>query len=143
MYDQLAKMVQISTHALREEGDVMGLAQSSVRRIFLPTPSARRATTATRRKLTRTANFYPRPPRGGRQTPWYNIITRTEFLPTPSARRATYDTLSGAIHEGVFLPTPSARRATWGNGFGGGVNGVKFLPTPSARRATIPARDFG
>ena len=79
----------ISIHALREEGDLWytwGANQSS---IFLSTPSARRATAATltlrarvaflstpsARRATqkpgkarpRLANFYPRPPRGGRR----------------------------------------------------------------------------
>ena len=34
----------ISTHALREEGDQPGSLLCTINRIFLPTPSARRAT---------------------------------------------------------------------------------------------------
>ena len=34
-------------------------------------------------------NFYPRPPRGGRQKAWYIPRAPTLFLSTPSARRAT------------------------------------------------------
>ena len=58
--------VQISIHALREEGD-------------LPTdtvPSALK-------------NFYPRPPRGGRPSYIYLLGLFSQFLSTPSARRAT------------------------------------------------------
>ena len=40
----------------------------SPERIFLSTPSARRATSATGFTLPPSINFYPRPPRGGRQT---------------------------------------------------------------------------
>ena len=35
-------------------------------------------------------NFYPRPPRGGRQYSRFVEMHLYEFLPTPSARRATY-----------------------------------------------------
>ena len=37
---------EISTHALREEGDVTGIAVTGYLDGFLPTPSARRATVA-------------------------------------------------------------------------------------------------
>ena len=82
----------ISTHALREEGDLLPPPSGSLCRQFLPTPSARRATS----------------PGSKRARPH-------KFLPTPSARRAT------AIGTGLvllyqFLPTPSARRATGGPG---------------------------
>ena len=58
--------VLISTHALREEGDSQSKARRLFFSIFLPTPSARRATL-------------------NRNYAAYTI----EFLPTPSARRAT------------------------------------------------------
>ena len=79
----------ISTHALREEGDVYNShpwsfwvyfyprpprggrhLQSAFMRCtsgFLPTPSARRATDWRRLFLLLNFDFYPRPPRGGRQ----------------------------------------------------------------------------
>ena len=78
----------ISIHALREEGDSPTLPRRIVGRIFLSTPSARRATSSARRNASRSRisihalreegdvlsalspqplyNFYPRPPRGGR-----------------------------------------------------------------------------
>ncbi len=57
---------EISTHALREEGDDSIHCVFILRCRFLPTPSARRATF------------------------WFRINPTTkEFLPTPSARRAT------------------------------------------------------
>ena len=63
-----AELVQlISTHALREEGDAAALLTSGPDREFLPTPSARRATV-------HCYAFESRP---------------KQFLPTPSARRAT------------------------------------------------------
>ena len=79
----------ISIHALREEGDFRSshappawetfLSTPSARRatstpgtdsaasIFLSTPSARRATRMARASTSLPRNFYPRPPRGGRQ----------------------------------------------------------------------------
>ena len=57
----------ISTHALREEGDT--LQSKSTERLF---------------------DFYPRPPRGGRRAQHGRLSTRRRtFLSTPSARRAT------------------------------------------------------
>ena len=88
--------VIISTHALREEGDLDKHHLSGAQPRFLPTPSARRATA-----LTSLVNSPAR------------------FLPTPSARRATsidHDILKAKLR---FLPTPSARRATSGRSLRG------------------------
>ena len=102
----------ISIHALREEGDSSSVTGAGV-----------------------WADFYPRPPRGGRLSrsiPDYPVM---RFLSTPSARRATgrqvdhlhrsrisihalreegdcLTSLKGT-HESKFLSTPSARRATY------------------------------
>ena len=147
-------------------------------RLFLSTPSARRATAeprgVPRRKgisihalreegdelrhsaQARHPNFYPRPPRGGRQSTFHASIILllisihalreegdavalkavadgNKFLSTPSARRAT-KIRAWKAGDDEFLSTPSARRATteeeMNEIFGG------FLSTPSARRAT-------
>ena len=81
----------ISIHALREEGDLGLRYEGDKAKVFLSTPSARRATHQTGRPATRPGqflstpsarratpsgrpvvyslcNFYPRPPRGGRPT---------------------------------------------------------------------------
>ena len=150
------RALQISIHALREEGD-------------------RGSHCAVRPR----SYFYPRPPRGGRQPMVRSLPYISTFLSTPSARRATLgryvcmDKFSISIHalreEGDrfrnaerwaargFLSTPSARRATLfafrvlyllfisihalreeGDPTQRieyiGLN--KFLSTPSARRAT-------
>ena len=57
----------ISIHALREEGDTAAITTADSSATFLSTPSARRATYTSRRHKQHRANFYPRPPRGGRQ----------------------------------------------------------------------------
>ncbi len=58
---------RISIHALREEGDDHASGAVDLARLFLSTPSARRATWGARREV------------------WRQYI----FLSTPSARRAT------------------------------------------------------
>ena len=129
----VSRVMIISIHALREEGDVPPRASFSSN-----------------------FYFYPRPPRGGRHEDWEDYGVIKEFLSTPSARRATVvrDRLRPvfriSIHalreEGDFSPscpvnfisrflsTPSARRATCGHLQSDLPAG--FLSTPSARRAT-------
>ena len=161
----------ISIHALREEGDLSPCAALLLRLEFLSTPSARRATfvpsrllwehfeflsTPSARRATGFGaqtpsggyDFYPRPPRGGRQDSETNGFRIIKFLSTPSARRATtrpprprrWHSIS--IHalreEGdpdaprltemrkLFLSTPSARRATHPPVGGGDVEGISI-----------------
>ena len=147
--------MDISIHALREEGDNNERHFNQIPQIFLSTPSARRATAqpdatdcqsnisihALREegdprsimRLQVRYNFYPRPPRGGRLAFAIPMSTPAIFLSTPSARRATlYNSDRPECH--VFLSTPSARRATRPTPH----RRIKqiFLSTPSARRAT-------
>ena len=80
---------EISIHALREEGDNRNYVAPRLTELFLSTPSARRATGSRPPAAPPSSNFYPRPPRGGRQ---YRLLSGTltfKFLSTPSARRAT------------------------------------------------------
>ena len=80
----------ISIHALREEGDyILRISKMEQNRLFLSTPSARRATPSLCSQCTASANFYPRPPRGGRQATVRIPAAVAQFLSTPSARRAT------------------------------------------------------
>ena len=147
----------ISTHALREEGD---RARERVRTwavLFLPTPSARRATAGAASENNGKPNFYPRPPRGGRPFRTASMLSLLRFLPTPSARRAT------TAHTEARPDGPISTHALREEGdkeiFAQGTKeddisthalreeGDKrptasrqsrniFLPTPSARRAT-------
>ena len=59
--------LSISIHALREEGDGRRTLVHTIHKSFLSTPSARRATCRLRQRQDWETNFYPRPPRGGRQ----------------------------------------------------------------------------
>ena len=158
-----AKLLAISIHALREEGDVSppfwGAAGSY---------------------------FYPRPPRGGRRSAAGLEGQAGRFLSTPSARRATPMSRSICARRSKFLSTPSARRATLYNhrhahccqisihalreegdnlvrwclhlqrnfyprpprggrrmGFPSSFTSSIFLSTPSARRATLPKNNGG
>ena len=58
--------IEISIHALREEGDLYGAMVGAFTMGFLSTPSARRATNSGTMLRTMLCDFYPRPPRGGR-----------------------------------------------------------------------------
>ena len=80
----------ISIHALREEGDGVPF-----------------------KALAAEWNFYPRPPRGGRQLAVVPFPSGVIFLSTPSARRATLICSSSTGTRLAFLSTPSARRATF------------------------------
>ena len=108
-----SRMGKISIHALCEEGDQHSGTRRPSLKTFLSTPSARRATGAAACLSGHgKGNFYPRPLRGGRQSPSPALCTPSLFLSTPSARRATHQYLSGFGRLHRFLSTPSARRAT-------------------------------
>ena len=172
--------VSISIHALREEGDGFVFCVGFVKCVFLSTPSARRATAAVPRRLpaihisihalreegdpacssTRpapSANFYPRPPRGGRRSTPPPSPAPLLFLSTPSARRATHFRHHCQPARGDFYPRPPrggrpnpGRRITWTFSISihalreegdcsfvmAASSQISFLSTPSARRAT-------
>ena len=64
---------------------------------FLSTPSARRATWPDPVDLQGGQDFYPRPPRGGRQLRRGDTGRVDKFLSTPSARRATFPQIADAL----------------------------------------------
>ena len=120
---------KISIHALREEGDLREPPPQTAPSQFLSTPSARRATavhgpedlvdtisihalreegdSVTSASATRTADFYPRPPRGGRPSPNRGPSeANDQFLSTPSARRATWCVSPGNTSSRYFYPRP-------------------------------------
>ena len=67
VHEAILRRVEISIHALREEGDPGGASLKRFSCTFLSTPSARRATTVTTLPDRDADDFYPRPPRGGRR----------------------------------------------------------------------------
>ena len=152
----------ISIHALREEGDLLYFDVLPCGKVFLSTPSARRATLSFLQSLKRYSHFYPRPPRGGRprrsqrrtKSPEISIHALREegdFFSRISGFLRQIISIHALREEGdyspsgrsavapAFLSTPSARRATWGLSFSASAS-ARFLSTPSARRATLSQR---
>ena len=102
----------ISIHALREEGDRASDAERMENADFYPRPPRGGRPGTPKRTARLKIHFYPRPPRGGRQDITNQVSTAQEFLSTPSARRATSPHFFVLVARRVFLSTPSARRAT-------------------------------
>ena len=124
----------ISIHALREEGDYQFCIDLRDDGGFLSTPSARRATPPLPPRCRTWKNFYPRPPRGGRQVDRSGRVVTRVFLSTPSARRATLQCLVTWSSHRYFYPRPPRGGRlvlVWSRNSSEG-----FLSTPSARRAT-------
>ena len=118
----------ISTHALREEGDqhivsligyfLIFLPTPSARRathrggfrvlhgLFLPTPSARRATAAPCNGPARPGHFYPRPPRGGRHDSIGNRSVVCDFYPRPPRGGRPWSAPGSNRCTGYFYPRP-------------------------------------
>ena len=154
--DRVEATIDISIHALREEGDDLPCSryleiqdfyprpprggrlcnnvQCFNRFQFLSTPSARRATRPRFLIITTHRYFYPRPPRGGRPahpTTWVSLLTYFYPRPPRGGRPTTLPSLSGSCN---FYPRPPR-----GGRPGCQLDlfcGVRFLSTPSARRAT-------
>ena len=125
---------KISTHALREEGDYMTALDKSGILSFLPTPSARRATSLGYNLACSGSHFYPRPPRGGRPAESRSLWQRSrDFYPRPPrGGRRTKRVKSFTPFD--FYPRPPRGGRLGQNCISPG--GSVFLPTPSARRAT-------
>ena len=81
--------------------------------LFLSTPSARRATPRASRPAREPTDFYPRPPRGGRQACTFTRTTTSLFLSTPSARRATTSTTTACRTITDFYPRPPRGGRPW------------------------------
>ena len=124
----------ISTHALREEGDAHHTRDPVDKRDFYPRPP-RGGRPGTAKPFTRRRNFYPRPPRGGRHGEW-EAYFNSQSISTHALReegdlgfRLEWKSI------GDFYPRPPR----------GGRHHIicntaieyEFLPTPSARRATL------
>ena len=94
----------ISIHALREEGDPNDFQQKVRHRNISIHALREEGDTIRRGSVGDVNNFYPRPPRGGRQAAALRPWVSWQFLSTPSARRATAErhkdhyTVSISIH---------------------------------------------
>ena len=103
--------INISIHALREEGDGAAPHGKQSGRNFYPRPP-RGGRLPLMDGADTLRDFYPRPPRGGRRGIRDMTVLERLFLSTPSARRATVSVVD-LDETAEFLSTPSARRATW------------------------------
>ena len=130
----ICTIIEISIHALREEGDLMADLLKPTRLPFLSTPSARRATLPAQgsrrgqdisihalreegdepgsRRRRGHGDFYPRPPRGGRR--YRPVALRPHKTISIHALREEGDAVAVCRQLLIdrFLSTPSARRAT-------------------------------
>ena len=153
---RIGMYVEISIHALREEGDQIQQLHNLALLNFYPRPprGGRRTDWKTQvddiaisihalreegdqRGTLRTLvgqYFYPRPPRGGRLCAARAFNSTLLFLSTPSARRATRCRRCPAACLQDFYPRPprGGRQRT----FFTRLTTRVFLSTPSARRAT-------
>ena len=132
--DQTIDQQAISIHALREEGDQNSTTKPVCLKIFLSTPSARRATPTGPRKNVESkisihalreegdprlyrgtadaGDFYPRPPRGGRRAHARNNVPNLYISIHALREEGDYSLPAANVQRYRFLSTPSARRAT-------------------------------
>ena len=155
--------LQISIHALREEGDKRVDYLYSACQKFLSTPSARRATCRGFSDRAGCRYFYPRPPRGGRHAEHVKLAESLDISIHALREEGDYENLCAACEKRDFYPRPprggrpyrsrtACRRAAIS------IHALreegdkdvryithyikKFLSTPSARRATQEARSI-
>ena len=109
-------------------------AEECKARLFLSTPSARRATASPVEVRKWNTNFYPRPPRGGRRKKEVCKWTSTHFYPRPPRGGRLGERFVWLLD---FLISIHALREE-GDFFGlaAACTAALFLSTPSARRAT-------
>ena len=112
-------------------------------KIFLSTPSARRATADPRPRWTGHSYFYPRPPRGGRHLPLRERAAPHAISIHALREEGDLMHINSALVSAQFLSTPSARRATLRSGqpFGHVVISIHALREEGdARRSVHPQR---
>ena len=101
----------VSIHATLAGGDVCLMCRLMGTSQFLSTPPSRVATHRTRQNRPETGSFYPRHPRGWRQSEAVSAHSDIKFLSTPPSRVATKKVQDVATHA-KFLSTPPSRVAT-------------------------------
>ena len=103
--DKSGRFHRISIHALREEGDLLAIHIHCVITISIHALREEGDAVGAGRDVG-AANFYPRPPRGGRLHAYDHAPTTFEFLSTPSARRATQSLRQLEKMQTNFYPRP-------------------------------------
>ena len=105
--DAANRLLAISIHALREEGDRERTSQQTAGESeFLSTPSARRATQAGGIRPPRCSISIHALREEGDYGASFKMIYTAKFLSTPSARRATRPGLPASGHSTNFYPRP-------------------------------------
>ena len=129
------RRMEISIHALREEGDAIDLLPNLTPEQFQSTPSARRATLLQGFQHPHIPISIHALREEGDRSVLMPCSSGWRFQSTPSARRATSVYKIRIVKRGYFNPRPPR---------GGRLKGQKkvigrylFQSTPSARRATI------
>ena len=129
---------KISIHALREEGDCCTHGSSVTSPIFQSTPSARRATNIVCAVGGGLLHFNPRPPWGKRPDKPKTPAPAKQFQSAISTWKATTDKL--IVYDEAYKISIHALREE-GDFAAFPVLSIRprFQSTPSARRATEPA----
>ena len=124
---------RISIPALREEGDLCRPSHTDLRPISIPALREEGDVNSVRREVD-VADFYPRPPRGGRPIEGDKTYENIKFLSPPSARRATRQIPLYLPWQGISIPALREE----GDERGKNLDPIDllFLSPPSARRAT-------
>ena len=123
----------ISIHALREEGDEKDARGGTRYRISIHALREEGDAYEPDRQRPR-ADFYPRPPRGGRRMDGADRHRNEEFLSTPSARRATAKTETKSLFSNkLYNILHEFRRALIYNGSKNYPNHAKRLKNPVRR----------
>ena len=108
--DRVEATIDISIHALREEGDDLPCSRYLEIQDFYPRPPRGGRLEGAVHGI-KTKDFYPRPPRGGRRVSGLVGASPTYFYPRPPRGGRQLARRLQGVQQG-FLSTPSARRAT-------------------------------
>lgn len=150
---------QISTHALRTEGDIRPQLSLETSYNFYPRPPHGGTTGRATRQ-----HFYPRPPHGWRHKA-EKAQAKIPFLSTPATRRATVSRQRFPLSIGIstntlhaegdsqpstgagscrdFYPHPHAEGDSGSGGYRGGSGISTHAPTRRATKRKSPLRSFG
>ena len=130
-----AAPVEISIHALREEGDIWARMASRARGNFYPRPPRGGRPKLSKNPKSAGQYFYPRPPRGGRRAA-YTCALRPQPISIHALREEGDKTRRVTWPEGLYISIHALREE--GDHRQGRYKKAPagFLSTPSARRAT-------
>ena len=128
------KLLDISIHALREEGDCLIVRQRGPAQDFYPRPPRGGRRSAPLFRPSSRNYFYPRPPRGGRrQTRSGRQVAQDISI---HALREEGDYTVQIVHVGAVISIHALREEGDGSFSQFILDLDTFLSTPSARRAT-------